>query len=152
MLNLLHTLLDQEARPLAQAAAHAVAAPTRKALWRLGLALGFMLAALVVLIGAIAIGTVALSALALDLLPQMQIVLGWSAGALLLMTVLFVLCAMGFARGLNPQRLVREGKDAFAEERAMYGAAAHKPANGSAADPVVTSYAFARGFADGLRQ
>lgn len=152
MLNLFHMLLDQEARPLAQAAAHAVAAPTRKALWRVGLVLGFALAALVFLIGGIAVGTVALSALALDLLPQAQAVLGWSAGALIALTVLTALVAKAIARGLKPERLVREGRYAFAEERAMHRTAAPRAANGSAAaDPVVNSYAFARGFADGLR-
>lgn len=154
MLGLLQFLVDREARPLALAAVEAVSQPTKRAIFRLVWAIGFSISALVLGIGAISIGAVALSAFVLEKLPDAQSVLGWSALALLGAALTFALLATISAKSVSARHMVHEGQAVFDQERRKQGAGAktaQSKARSSPADPIMDSYAFARGFADGLR-
>jgi hypothetical protein len=149
MLGLIQILVDREVKPFAYAAAEAVTKPTKKALGRALWAAGFTLGALVLAIAAIGVGTVALTALALDMMPTAQIVLGWSSGALVVVAVVLALIGVAVAKAISPETLARESHHAFLNERHRQERAAGPGA--TARDPVSSSYAFARGFSDGLR-
>lgn len=149
MLGLIQILVDREVKPFAYAAAEAVTKPTKKALGRALWAAGLTLGALVLAIAAIGVGTVALTALALDMMPTAQIVLGWSSGALAVVAVVLALIGVVVAKAISPETLARESHDAFLNERHRQERAAGPGA--TARDPVSSSYAFARGFSDGLR-
>ncbi|MEQ8657811.1 MAG: hypothetical protein RIC24_10965 [Hyphomicrobiales bacterium] len=149
MFALLQMLIDREAKPLVYAAAEAVTKPTKKALGRALWALGFSIGALTLAIAGIGVGTVAITAILADLLPDAQIVLSWAAAALLAMASLFCLIGVMLAKAISPSSLAREGKDAFINERHRRERAAGSAR--STSDPVTSSYAFARGFADGLK-
>jgi hypothetical protein len=149
MLGLIQMLIDREAKPFAYAAAEAVSKPTKKAFGRALLAAGFTVGALVLAIAAIGVGTVALTAFALDLLPSAQVVLGWSSGALIAVAAMLALIGVAVAKAISPKMMAREGHDAFLNERHRQERAAGPGA--TAHDPVTSSYSFARGFADGLK-
>jgi hypothetical protein len=149
MLGLIQMLIDREAKPFAYAAAEAVTKPTKKAFSRALWAAGFTVGALVLAIAAIGVGTVALTALALDLLPSAQIVLAWSSGALIAIAAVFALIGVAVAKAISPKTLAREGHHAFLNERHRQERAAGPGA--TARDPISSSYAFARGFSDGLK-
>lgn len=152
MLGLVQFLIDREAKPLAMAAVEAVSQPTKKVMFRLIWAAAFSIGALVMAIGAISIGAVALSAFLLEKLPQAQSVLGWSAVALFGVALLFALLATWSAKAVSASHMVREGQAVFDYERHKRGVGPKSTrAKSSSVDPVVDSYAFARGFADGLR-
>jgi hypothetical protein len=149
MFSLLQFLIDREAKPLAYAAAEAVTKPTKKvvsrALWAVGLSFG----ALALAIAAIGVGTVATTAFLAELLPDAQIVLAWSAISLLVVAALLAGAGIAIVRAISPEKLARESKYAFINERHRREKSA-RPVN-AAKDPVTSSYAFARGFADGLK-
>jgi len=149
MLSLVQMLIDREAKPLVYAAAEAVTKPTKKALGRALWALGFSVGALTLAIAGIGVGTVAITAILADLLPDAQIVLSWAAVSLLVVAVLLGVVAAMLAKAISPTSLAREGKDAFINERHRRERSAGS--TGSTTDPVTSSYAFARGFADGLK-
>lgn len=149
MFALVQMLIDREAKPLVYAAAEAVTKPTKKALGRALWAFGFSVGALTLAIAGIGVGTVAITAILADLLPDAQIVLSWAAAALLAVAVLLGVVAAMLAKAISPTSLAREGKDAFINERHRRERSAGS--TGSTTDPVTSSYAFARGFADGLK-
>lgn len=155
MLNFVQFLINREAKPLALAAAQAVSQPTKRAVARLVWAAGLGLAALVLSIAAIGVGAVALSALLLEKLPDVQSVFGWSASVLIVGAVVFAVLATWLTKTVSPQHMMREGQQIFDHERKRAASAGYANPRGktraSAADPVSDSYAFARGFADGLR-
>jgi len=149
MFSLLQFLIDREAKPLAYAAAEAVTKPTKKAVSRALWAAGFSFGALALAIAAIGVGTVAITALLVELLPDAQIVLGWAAISLLFAAAFLAGAGIAIVKAISPEKLAREGKYAFINERHRREKAT-KPLN-AAKDPVTSSYAFARGFADGLK-
>lgn len=154
MFGLLQFLIDREAKPLARAAVEAVSQPTKRAMSRLVWAAGFSIASLVLGIGAISIGAVALSAFLLEKLPDAQSVLGWSALALFGAAAVFALLATLSAKSVSASHMVREGQAVFDHEfhKQGFGVKADRSkARSGPADPIADSYAFARGFADGLR-
>lgn len=155
MLNFIQFLINREAKPLALAAAQAVSQPTKRAVARLVWAAGFGIAALILSIAGIGIGAIALSALLLEKLPDVQSVFGWSASALIGVAIILAILATWLTKTVSPQHMMREGQQIFDHERKRATSASYAHANGkaraSAADPVSDSYAFARGFADGLR-
>lgn len=151
MLGLLQFLINREAKPLAYAAAEAIARPTRKAVGRVIWSLGFAVGALVLAISAIGVGAVGLTGYLLESLPAAQAVLAWSAGSLAIVAVVCALLAMVFAKAISPKRLMREGQDTFVNERHRQDRTRNSSGAKGTQDPLVSSYAFARGFADGLK-